>query len=120
MTRRAFLFASAFFAAGVTLIGPSRASAQQKPGSVSGVVQSADGKPVPNARVFLQPGDGRAAVTTPTDDAGQYRFAKVKPGVYELRAQSGGAWTELERNVSVRRSEEVCVKLTLPEKAPLL
>ena len=83
-------------------------------------VQSADGKPVPNARVFLQPGDGRAAVTTRTDDAGQYRFAKVKPGVYELRAQSGGAWTELERNVSVRRSEEVCVKLTLPEKAPLL
>src|SRR5262249_51635500 len=46
-------------------------------GSVAGVVRSADGEPVPAARVTL----GESTVTTTTDAAGRYIIGRLRPDV---------------------------------------
>jgi hypothetical protein len=106
MTRRTFI-AFAFLG----LLAASISHAQQKPGTISGVVQTADGNPQPRARVYLQPSDGRAPHTALTDAEGHYQFTKLRPGLYDLKAQANGKWTELQRNVNVHANEDVTVNL---------
>jgi len=116
MIRRIFL-ASTVLAIGFGLMAAGNLRAQEKTGTVSGIVQSANGKPLAEARVYLQPSDGHAPHTAQTDAAGHYSFANVKPGLYDLRAQFGGAWTELQRNINVHANEEVTVNLKLQPPA---
>jgi hypothetical protein len=112
MTRRALF---AFVVLGLLFAGDSLA--QEKQTSISGIVQSADGKPIVKARVYLQPSDGRAPHTVVTDDSGHYSFAKLRPGLYDLKAQANGAWTDLVRNVNVHTKEEVTVNLRFTAQA---
>jgi hypothetical protein len=111
MTRRAFF---AFFVLGLMAAGNS--FAQEKTTTISGIVQSAVGKPLAKARVYLQPSDGRAPHTVVTDAEGRYQFKNLRPGLYDLKAHANGAWTELQRNVNVHAKEDVTVNLKF--KAP--
>ena len=118
MTRRAF-----FVFALLGLLAAGNSFAQEKQTGISGVVHSADGKPMVKARVYLQPSDGRAPHTTQTDAQGRYQFSKLRPGLYDVQAQSNGAWTEKQRNVNVHAKEDVTVNLqfkapTAPTKPP--
>jgi uncharacterized GH25 family protein len=106
MTRRAFFV---FALLGILAAGSS--FAQQKTTTISGVVQDADGKPIAKARVYLQPSDGRAPHTTLTDAEGKYQFTKLKPGLYDMQAQSNGKWTEKQTKVNVHANEDVTVDL---------
>jgi hypothetical protein len=92
--------------------------AQQGRGTLSGVVQSADGTPQAKARVFLQPGNGRSAHATLTDDNGHYIFRNVRPGIYELKAHANGNWSELQRNINVRANQNVTMDLKFAPPAP--
>src|SRR5258706_11062916 len=73
----------------------------QSPGVVSGVVLAPDGSPQAHARVYLQPGNGRPPRTVLTDATGHFTFGKVTNGIYDIRAQGNGLWSDLYRNVSV-------------------
>jgi protocatechuate 3,4-dioxygenase beta subunit len=111
MMRRAFF---AFLLLGLSAAGYSFAQGKQT--SISGVVRSAEGKPLAKARVYLQPSDGRAPHTAQTDAEGRYKFSNLRPGLYELKAQANGAWTDLVRDVNVNANHEVTVDLKF--KAP--
>jgi hypothetical protein len=54
--------------------------------AVSGVVQDQTGSVLPGATVDLVAPTGTVAQTTVTDGAGTFRFERVTPGQYELRA----------------------------------
>ncbi len=53
---------------------------------VSGVVQDQTGSVLPGSTVDLVAPNGTVAQTTVTDGAGTFRFERVTPGQYELRA----------------------------------
>jgi hypothetical protein len=46
-----------------------------------------------------------------TDATGHFTFGKVVNGMYDVRAQGNGLWTDLYRNVSVKKNDEVTVNL---------
>jgi hypothetical protein len=103
-----FVFAAAIF----SLVGalPVRA---QYPGVISGVVLAPDGSPQAHARVYLQPGNGRPPRTVLTDATGHFSFGNTVSGIYDVRAQANGLWSELVHNVSVKKNDEVKVKLQI-------
>jgi hypothetical protein len=90
----------------------------QAPGVVSGVVLAPDGSPQVHARVYLQPGNGRPPRTVLTDATGHFTFGKVANGMYDVRAQGNGLWSDLYRNVSVKKNDEVSMKLQLKVAPP--
>lgn len=90
----------------------------QMPGVLSGVVLAPDGSPQAHARVYLQPGNGRPPRTVLTDETGHFTFGKTVSGIYEVRAQANGQWSELIHNVSVKKNDEVKVKLQIKAAAP--
>ncbi len=100
------------------LMAAAPVHAQQGRGTVSGVVQGLDGKPQAKARVFLQSSSGRAPHTRLTDAEGRFTFRNLRPGLYELKAQAGGNWSELQRNIQVRANREATVDLKLLPPAP--
>jgi protocatechuate 3,4-dioxygenase beta subunit len=124
MTRRTFfaLLILVSLAAGNSFAQEKQTQEKQAPEKqtmISGVVQGADAKPLAKARVYLQPSDGRAPHTALTDADGRYQFTKLRPGLYDLRAQSNGKWTDLQRNVNVHANEEVTVNLSfMPPAKP--
>ncbi len=87
------------------------------PGSLDGVVLSAGGAAVPGARVIWQASDGRNPHAVKTDADGRFHISKLRPGLYELRAQAKGQWSEWEHNVMVRSSRETSVTLRLSRPA---
>jgi len=108
-----FIFGVAIFSlAGAT---PLRA---QMPGVVSGVVLAPDGSPQAHARVYLQPGNGRPPRTVLTDATGHFSFGNTVSGIYDVRAQANGLWSELIHNVSVKKNDEVSLKLQIKAAAP--
>jgi Carboxypeptidase regulatory-like domain len=105
-----FMFGVAIF----SLIGtPVRA---QYPGVISGVVLAPDGSPQAHARVYLQPGNGRPPRTVLTDATGHFTFGNTISGIYDVRAQANGLWSELVHNVSVKKNDEVSLKLQIKAK----
>jgi L-2-hydroxyglutarate oxidase LhgO len=108
-----FLFGVVIFS--LVGVAPVRA---QFPGVLSGVVLAPDGSPQAHARVYLQPGNGRPPRTVLTDETGHFTFGKTVSGIYEMRAQANGLWSELIHNVSVKKNDEVKVKLQIKAAAP--
>ncbi len=97
------------------LAGASSVRAQA-PGVISGVVLAPDGSPQAHARVYLQPGNGRPPRTVLTDATGHFNFGNTVSGIYDVRAQANGLWSELVHNVSVKKNDEVKVKLQIKAK----
>jgi len=89
----------------------------QAPGVISGMVLAPDGSPQAHARVYLQPGNGRPPRTVLTDATGHFTFGKTVSGIYDVRAQANGLWSELIHNVSVKKNDEVNVKLQIKAAA---
>ncbi|HXN65031.1 MAG TPA: carboxypeptidase-like regulatory domain-containing protein [Candidatus Acidoferrales bacterium] len=85
---------------------------------IEGVVLTADGKPLANARVFLQPSDGLPPHVAKTGPDGHFRFENMHQGLFDLRAQFQGAESDWHRNVSVKPSDDVSVTLKLKLKPP--
>jgi carboxypeptidase family protein len=85
----------------------------QMPGVLSGIVLAPDGSPQAHARVYLQPGNGRPPRTVLTDATGHFTFGNTASGIYDVRAQANGLWSELVQNVSVKKNDEVSLKLQI-------
>jgi hypothetical protein len=115
MQRRIFL-AAIFMALLVTV--PLEAQKVIPTGTLTGQVNKVDGTPQAGARVYLQPSDGRTPHTMQTDANGHFSFEKVRVGLYDLRAQAGGLWTDLHQNINVQANQEVNVVLQLKPADP--
>jgi hypothetical protein len=115
MQRHGFLIA---FLLAILVAVPLLAQKAQPTGTISGIVNKVDGTPQPGARVYLQPGDGHVPHTIQTDATGRYKFEKIRIGLYDVRAQAGGLWSDYQRNVNVRANQEVTVDLQIKPAEP--
>jgi hypothetical protein len=112
------ILASLIFGAVIfSMVGAAPVRAQM-PGVVSGVVLAPDGSPQAHARVYLQPGNGRPPRTVLTDATGHFSFGNTVSGIYDVRAQANGLWSELVHNVSVKKNDEVSLKLQIKAAEP--
>jgi hypothetical protein len=110
--RRAFmivLFAALGFAAGVSARGPI--------GNLTGTVVDATGKPVADATVTMQSSDGKKPYATHTDADGHFQFTRYETGQYDLRAYSGGMFSDWAKRISIRSQKTTEVTLRLPPPA---
>jgi tetratricopeptide (TPR) repeat protein len=95
-------------------------AAQQLSGSanLSGTVHNAQGGPATGATLRLQAKDGAEILTTRTDKRGQYNFASLPEGVYELHAETeAGAESAISSptvsSIFLGRNEHKKLDLTL-------
>jgi len=90
------------------------ASAQTETGRISGVVADATGGILPGVTVTAQSTGTGATRTVVTDETGQYVFANLPPGPYELKAElSGFNPFTAKVNVSVGGSANVNARLEI-------
>jgi hypothetical protein len=115
---RARAFAFLIFGVAIFSLVTAAPVRAQMPGVVSGVVLAPDGSPQAHARVYLQPGNGRPPRTVLTDATGHFSFGNTVSGIYDVRAQANGLWSELVHNVSVKKNDEVSLKLQIKAAAP--
>jgi hypothetical protein len=115
--------AIAFLLCGMALL-PASAWAQlpkehkEAPGSLDGVVVTAQGAPVAGAHILWQAADGGRPHVLHSDAQGKFQIAKLRAGMYDLRASAGGISSEWSHNVSVRPGEKVNVTLRLKQAQP--
>jgi len=94
------------------------ASPDNRPGTLTGIVLSARGKPVAGAQILWQNADGQSIHALRSDAAGRFRIERLYAGLYDLRATTGTAWSEWQHNVLVRPGGETTVTLRLNLTAP--
>ena len=87
-------------------------------GRLTGVVLTSKGAGVPSARVFWEAVDGSVPHTLKADSTGHFSVPSVRPGLYELRGEADGMWSEWHHNVLVRPGAEGNVTLRLVRKTP--
>jgi len=76
--------------------------------TVSGVVQDALGRPIPNASVTLKSPSGKSLTQTRTDDRGLFRLNEANPGAYVIAVWSSAfvpASATVTLPVEVRKSK---------------
>ncbi|HEY4838686.1 MAG TPA: carboxypeptidase-like regulatory domain-containing protein [Candidatus Acidoferrales bacterium] len=118
MLRRRGIILVGLLAVIILCLGGASSLRAQAPGVISGIVLAPDGSPQAHARVYLQPGNGRPPRTVLTDATGHFNFGNTVSGIYDVRAQANGLWSELVHNVSVKKNDEVKVKLQIKAAEP--
>jgi len=92
--------------------------AKQAPGSLDGQVVSAKGTPVANAQVLWNAADGETPHVLHSDAQGRFHVARLRSGLYDLRASSGEKWSDWTHNVSVHPGGTTNVTLRLAFAPP--
>ncbi|MGH9680617.1 MAG: virginiamycin B lyase family protein, partial [Candidatus Acidiferrales bacterium] len=92
--------------------------ARAKPGKLSGEVITVKGAPAPGAQILWQAADGGVPHVLHSDARGHFEIDPLRPGLYQLRASSGGTWSDWEHNVMVRPGGAANVTLRLSFRAP--
>ena len=81
-----------------TLIGFALPAHAQVVGQIQGTVTDAQGAVLPGVALTVRNTENGAVRTTVTEGDGQYRFAGLQPGTYELKAElQGFATVDVER-----------------------
>src|SRR4030042_3421643 len=95
----------------------SPAFAQRQTGAISGQIVDKEGKPRPGATVSISGPALMGISSYVTSDTGLFRFAALKPGDYELRAEMPGFKSYVFQTVivTVGRTTELIVRI---EEAP--
>ena len=112
---RDVLFFRVFFLAILVALvcGDRPAAAAPHAGSLNGVVLNDAGTPIPRAEVSWQAADGTRPHSIHTDVNGRFQVNGLRPGLYELRAETGDSWSDWQHNVLVRTGAEASVTLRL-------
>ena len=118
-----FLVAGAACAAALGMLAamswPAHAQSHRTAsGSMSGVVLSAKGAPVPGAQIIWQTSDGGIPHLLHADAQGRFHIARLRSGLYDLRADNRKSWSEWEHNALVRPGGEAKVTLRLVLTVP--
>src|SRR4051794_28801448 len=74
----------------LVILNSASAAAQGSTATLRGNVQDSTGGVLPGATVTLTNTGTKAAQTIVTDDRGQYLFAGVFPGTYDLKVEMSG------------------------------
>jgi len=106
----------AYVPAGARAQVPKSSVAKPKPGGLGGQVVNAKGVPVAGALILWQAADGEKPHVLHSDAQGRFHVENLRPGSYDLRASSGGTWSEWEHNVLVRPGDDASVTLRLTFK----
>jgi hypothetical protein len=80
---------------------------------IKGTVLGADGKPVPAAAVNCQSSAGIRPRIVHTDAKGHYLITGLKQDSYDLRASSNGAYSDWEKNITLRAGQTKEISLRL-------
>ena len=120
LTRRAALTVGAAAMAILAPLAVLNSYAQATRGSLSGVVKDPSGAVVPNCDVTAKNLDGSNQEVTRTDMVGEYQFASVPPGHYEVSvhapgfsifkvtvAVTAGVATRMDANMSIGSTNSV-------------
>src|SRR5271154_6695723 len=97
LSRRAAYLILAF-----ALMMAGAASATVSLGTLAGTVTDGQGKPLAGATVTMQTSDGRRPHATHTGPDGRFQFSRFRPGQYDLRAYSSGAFSDWTKRVIIR------------------
>jgi len=87
--------------------------AQSDIGSVTGTVTDNSGAVVAKANVELKDNSTNRTITTTTNNAGQYTFARVQPGTYSLTVKAPNFSTGLIGNLQVSVGKTATANVTL-------
>ncbi len=102
------------FALTLGLGSPCFAGAQQ----LSGTITDAIGRPLAQVKLELRNANGGVITRATTDQAGRFKIAPAKPGVYSLVARKPG-FKSASKSVLFPRSAEDTVALTLDAETAL-
>jgi|SRR5215472_12441221 hypothetical protein len=86
-------------------------------GTLAGTVVAASGSVIRNAHVTLQGADGSAPEATATNNHGRFFFPELPHGYYDVRAYSGGSWSEWKHNIEVKTGKQTDVVLKIAPKS---
>ena len=100
------------------LVGAVWVSASPAANVLQGRVVDSKDEPVPRAHVFLQSADGTAPHTFLADAKGNFRRVVLRTGLYDVRAEAGGLWSEWQHNVSVKSAAKSEIVLKLVRTTP--
>lgn len=104
-----------FTALALAVLSPAARADTKVSGDIIGRVVLEDGSPLPNAVVTLT-GEGliQKSIGSTTNSRGVFRFPSLSPGDYTVRvSQAGFATREIPATVSVGRTLELDVKMTM-------
>jgi hypothetical protein len=87
-------------------------------GILQGVVVNSKDAPVARAAVFVQSADGTSPRAYRTDARGNFHIPYLRMGLYDVRAEGAGMWSEWNHNVVIRSGKSVNVKLKLVRSEP--
>jgi len=89
------------------------AIAQIDRGAIVGRVTDASGAVVPKASVVVTNKDTGVAVTTSTNEAGEYQVLALIPGTYSVRVSSQGFDSVLRDNIALHVQDRLSVEVSL-------
>lgn len=101
----------------VWLLAAASITAARSSARITGTVLDSKGAPVA-ARVFWQTADGTHPHALRTDAHGRFQVTHLRGGLYDLRAEAAGRWSEWEHNVVVRPGHHLSVTLRLLRATP--
>ncbi len=105
----AFLFALALFAPSASLLGQTETT-----GDVVGTVTDSSGAVVPGISVTLRSLGTNEVRTEVTKAAGEYRFALLQPGDYQISAEHGSLKSSIEKfTVLLGQEEQMNLRVTV-------
>ena len=111
--RRRFLFVVALIVPSLLAVGLCAQNAPKADTVIKGVVLGANGKPVAAAAVECQSSAGIRPRVVHTDAKGQYLITGLKQDAYDLRASSNGAYSDLEKNIPLKKGQTKEITLRL-------
>ncbi len=82
-------------------------------GSIQGTVSDETGAVVPNVRITARNVNTGVAVTVQTNDRGLYFLGELRPGQYEVEAESAGFQKMLQRGISLRIEDHLRVDMVM-------
>jgi len=100
------------------LVGGAWVAAWPAANMLHGRVVNGEDAPVPTALVLIQSADGTSPHAFRADAHGRFSRAVSAKGLYDVRAEAGGMWSEWQHNVSVRSSIRSAIILKLVRTAP--
>jgi Carboxypeptidase regulatory-like domain/Ankyrin repeats (3 copies) len=82
-------------------------------GTISGTIFDPNNAVIPGATVSLSNAQSKAAITTYTDDRGEYKFDGLEAGTYSLRVEASGFAPSDLPNITLRTGDENRIDQTL-------
>jgi len=83
-------------------------------GTIEGVIMDADGVPLPGATVSIESDNLQGTRMVVTNAEGKYRFVRIPPGRYTIKAEMDGYQTVLQTEIRVSLGTETVVEIEMP------